>query len=132
MLEQVDGPQSRHLQVLPIQRVALPSVEAALDHIFDLGMEGAPEEVCGLIVNETAGCMVVPMINRAEDPTASYRIDGQTLRQLALKPKTWEHVAVYHTHPGGDVGPSALDLEHKLDVVKYVVVTIPTGEKVWF
>lgn len=132
MLEQVASPQSQHLRELPIQRIALPSVQVAIEHIFDLGMEGAPEEVCGLIVNETTGVQVIPLRNRAEDPTASYVIDNATLRQLALKPKTWQHVAVYHTHPGGQVGPSARDLEHRITGVKYLVVTIPTGEAVWF
>lgn len=132
MLEQVEGPRSPHLQKLEIQRLVLPDLRAATEHIFDLGMEGAPEEVCGLIVNETRGVQVIPLRNRAEDPTASYVIDNATLRQLALKPKTWAHVAVYHTHPGGQVGPSARDLEHKISGVKYVVVTIPTGEVVWF
>lgn len=135
-LEQLDGPQSPHLKKglaqTRIQRIALPSVEVALSHIFDLGMEEAPNEACGLIVNETAGVQVIPMRNRAEDPTLSYRIDNETLRQLALKPDTWAHVAVYHTHPGGRVGPSPEDLEHRISTIKYVVVTIPTGERVWF
>lgn len=95
-------------------------------------MEVAPNEACGLLVNETGGIQVIPLVNRAEDPTASYRIDNQTLRTLALKPKTWEHVAVWHTHPGGQVGPSAEDLEHRINGVKYFVVTIPTREVVWF
>jgi proteasome lid subunit RPN8/RPN11 len=132
MLEAVDGPQSPKLQQLEIQRIALPTLASALDRVFDLGMAGAPEEVCGLIVNETAGVQVIPLRNRAEDPMNGYRIDSQTLRQLALKPKTWAHVAVYHTHPRGRVGPSPEDLEHRLDAVKYVVVTIPSGEVVWF
>jgi len=132
MLEQVESPQSQTLRQLPVQRVALPTLTAALEHIFNLGMEAAPEEACGLIVNETMGVQVIPLKNRAEDPTASYVIDNATLRQLALKPKTWAHVAVYHTHPGGQVGPSSGDLEHKVNGVKYVVVTVPTGEIVWF
>jgi proteasome lid subunit RPN8/RPN11 len=132
MLDAVEPPQSPQLQQLEIQRISLPSLASALDRIFDLGMTGAPEEVCGLIVNETAGVQVIPLRNRAEDPMNGYRIDSQTLRQLALKPRTWAHVAVYHTHPRGKVGPSAEDLEHKLDHVKYVVVTIPSGEITWF
>lgn len=133
MLEQRGGPQSHKViqRVSPL-RISLPSVEAALDHVFDLGMEGAPEEVCGLIVNEDTGVQVVPLVNRSPDPVHSYSIDNQTLRQLALKPKTWAHVAVYHTHPGGVVGPSVGDLEHQIQGVKYVVVTIPTGEVRWF
>lgn len=132
MLEAVEGPQSPKLQHLDIQRIALPTLESAYDAIFGLGMEEAPNEACGLIVNETRGIQVISLTNRAEDPARSYRIDNETLRSLALKPKTWAHVAVFHTHPGGLVGPSPEDLEHKISTVKYVVVTIPSGEVTWF
>lgn len=132
MLEAVDGPQSPKLQKIEVAKVVYPTLDSALGHVFDLGMEGAPEEVCGLIVNETSGVQVIPLRNRSEDRFNSYVIDNQTLRQLALKPKTWAHVAVYHTHPRGQVGPSPQDLEHKIHQVKYVVVTVPTGEVVWF
>lgn len=132
MLDRADSPQSPHLQRVEVQRVVLPTLKLALEKVFDLGMEAAPEEVCGLIVNESKGVQVIPLRNRAEDPTSGYVIDNQTLRQLAFKPSTWSHVAVYHTHPGGLVGPSAQDLEHRIHSVKYVVVTIPTGEVVWF
>lgn len=128
----VDGPQSPKLIHLDVQRIALPTLETAYGAIFNEGMEDAPNEACGLLVNETGGIQIIPLVNRAEDPTASYRIDNETLRSLALKPKTWAHIAVWHTHPGGQVGPSAADLEHRIQTVKYVVITIPTGEVVWF
>lgn len=124
--------QSSSLVQTQIHDLALPSMEAALQHILGLGIEAAPEEACGLLVNEIHGVRVVPMANRAENPVNGYRIDPVTVRQLALKHKQWSHVAVWHTHPGGLVGPSAGDLEHKLNNVNYLVVTIPTGEFVWF
>jgi proteasome lid subunit RPN8/RPN11 len=132
MLESVEPPYSPELRKVETQRLVMPDLATALERVFDLGMEGAPEEVCGLIVNETEGVQVIPLNNRSEDPFNSYAIDTETLRTLALKPKTWAHVAVYHTHPRGQVGPSALDLEHRISSVKYVVVTIPSGEVVWF
>lgn len=132
MLEQAASPQSPSLQRVETQRIVLPTLDTALERVFELGMEGAPEEVCGLIVNETTGVQVIPLTNRSEDPFNSYVIDNQTLRQLALKPMTWAHVAVYHTHPRGKVGPSPQDLEARISSVKYVVVTIPSGEIVWF
>jgi proteasome lid subunit RPN8/RPN11 len=35
---------------------------------------------------------------------------------------------VWHTHPGGLVGPSSGDLEHAVTGVNYLVVTVPGGE----
>ena len=131
-VDKVESPYSPGLQKLDIQRIALPTLEVAYEAIFNLGMEDAPREACGLLVNESLGIQVIPLVNRAEDPTGSYRVDNDTLRSLALKPHTWAHVAVWHTHPGGMIGHSAEDLEHKLHSVKYLVVTIPTGEVTWF
>lgn len=112
--------------------LVLPELPTALQRILDLGIEGAPHEVCGIIVREWEGFRIVQLHNRADDPTDSYRIDSATLRTLALKPETWKHVAVWHTHPGGRVGPSPGDLATKIPEVKYLVVTVPTGEAVWF
>lgn len=101
--------------------------------MLNLGIEAAPDEACGLLVKEAEDeYRVIQLVNRADDPTRSYQIDAETIKALALKPEVWAHVAVWHTHPGGLVGPSAGDLEHKVERVKYLVVTIPTGEVVWF
>lgn len=108
-------------------------MKAVTDQIFNWGMEGAPEERCGIVVMETPQeFRVVQLRNRAEDPTRMYKIDPNTLRTMALKPDLWSHVAIWHTHPNGMVGPSAGDLEYKIPTLKYLVVTIPTGEVVTF
>lgn len=112
--------------------LVFPSIPAALSRVLDLGIEAAPEEACGVLVNETTGVRVIQLQNRSETPTREYRIDRETLRTLALKPDRWTHVAIWHTHPGGEVGPSAGDLEYKIPTVTYVVVTVPTGEVRWF
>lgn len=130
MLEQPESPHSHLLRPVETQimGILLPTLDAACQRMFDIGMEEAPKEACGILVREFEGFRVHQLTNRAEDPTRSFRIDADTLRQLALKPKTWTNVAVWHTHPGGLVGPSPGDLEHKVHHVKYIVVTIPTGE----
>lgn len=112
--------------------LVLPNLIAAAEKILSLGIEAAPEEVCGILVNETEGVRVVQLRNRAEDPTREYRIDPETLRGLSLKPDRWRHVAIWHTHPGGHVGPSTRDLETKIPSVRYMVVTVPSGEVRWF
>lgn len=112
--------------------LSFPNLPVALQKILDLGIEGAPLEVCGIVVREMVSFRVIQLTNRADDPMSSYVIDSATLRQLALKPECWGNVAVWHTHPGGEVGPSSRDLSTKVQGVKYLVVTIPTGEAVWF
>lgn len=133
-----ESPSSSSLVETRLFDLALPTVELAYQKIFDLGMENAPEEICGLLVDESrawaggSGFRVVQLNNRAEDRCRGYVIDPATLRDLAFAPKVWDHVTVWHTHPGGLVGPSAGDREHHLRGVRYIVVTIPTGEVVEF
>lgn len=127
------GNQSSSVMTTQLHDLAYPSLKTAIEKILSLGIEGAPEEVCGLLIEEAPGVFrVIQMINRADDPTAGYRIDGETVQQLSIDSKHWSHVSIWHTHPGGLVGPSAGDLKHKQPNVKYLVVTVPTGEVVWF
>src|SRR5687768_13092470 len=113
--EQAD--RSSSLATTQLMDLAFPSMEAGLSRILSLGIEAAPEEACGLLINEVHGVRIVPMVNRAEDPVNGYRIDPVTVRQLVSQHKHWRHVAIWHTHPGGLVGPSPGDLEHKNDNV---------------
>jgi proteasome lid subunit RPN8/RPN11 len=124
--------QEEQLKPTRLQGLVLPSIEVALQLALEWGIEGAPEEVCGILVNETQGVRLIQLQNRAPDRTAGYLIDQETMRTLALKPKTWSHVAVWHTHPSGHVGPSEGDLAHKIHNITYVVISIPTGEVRWF
>ena len=129
-LEKADNQSS--LVQTQLMDLVLPTLSVAIRRIRDYGIEAAPEEACGVLVNEMDGVRVVQMLNRAEDRTSGYRIDPAMLRQLSMKPKSWAHVAIWHTHPGGNVGPSPGDLEHKIHGVQYLVVTVPTGEATWF
>lgn len=113
--------------------LAYPNRAVALDRIRDIGIEEAPNEACGVLIDEAPhGVRVVQLRNRADDPTTGYRIDPQTLRTLSLAPDHWANVIVWHTHPRGTVGPSSGDLEYKIPGVNYVVVAVPTGEAVFF
>lgn len=124
-----------HPSLLPthLHQLVIPTIEAAFDRIFEVGMETAPDEACGILVREgEKQFRIVQLNNRAPDPRRAYAIDVATLRQISFKPELWSHVRVWHTHPGGMVGPSPGDLENKVPGVKYLVITIPTGEVVAF
>jgi proteasome lid subunit RPN8/RPN11 len=107
-----------------------PTEWAALEAIKAIGVEFAPEEACGILVQEAfTEWRVVQLQNRAPDPTTSYKIDPATIAQIVKSPEMWyQKTQVWHTHPGGMVGPSQGDLDYKAEGVRYVVVTIPDGE----
>lgn len=77
-------------------------------------------ELCGVILpTPFHGVQVMNIPNRAEDPHTSFRMIGADLRfQLAgwfeeADPSLWPEVIFWHTHPGGGIGPSRVDMQNK-------------------
>lgn len=119
----------------PPPRKVLLTWGQAIEKILQLGIEAAPEEVCGVMVPQDERCSfweVHQLRNRADDRTAGYEIDPATIGQLCGNPSVWGDVIVWHTHPSGHVGPSEGDLRYAVPGVRYLVVAIPTGEWVQF
>lgn len=121
---------------MTLNALALPK---QIEEIRRLGNLRAPNEAGGLILPDG---QVWELPNRADqygqDPTQNFHLSTEDLRALVRK---WcdenpgeEEIApiIWHTHPNGLVGPSNVDLEQRLDNLKYLVVTIPTGEAVRF
>jgi proteasome lid subunit RPN8/RPN11 len=123
---------------MPQSKVYIP-LEVIVPHLLAVGLEERPHEACGLIIPEVDQApinWVKKMINRAENPFNSYRLDPATIQQLTedlgRDNPAWDNVIVWHTHPSGHVGPSDLDIKERIDGLKYLVVAIPTGEATFF
>lgn len=125
-------PVVRSLSTPHLHDLVYPTRSIACQKILDLGIEAAPEEACGVLVPGVLGFRVIPLRNRSPHPEDSYVIDPETVRSLRLQPEVWGDVRVWHTHPGGNVGPSPGDLKSKIRGLRYMVVTVPTGEVVEF
>jgi proteasome lid subunit RPN8/RPN11 len=97
-------------------------------------MEEAPKEACGLRIARRNLVKVMRLRNTAEDPCRTYSFDVRTLRVLVEEDviHSQDRLSFWHTHPGGNIGPSPEDLQSKVDGVDYLVVTIPSGEVEWF
>lgn len=112
--------------------------------IVRLGTLRAPSEACGILLTRAdGGPRIAEVPNRATEPTANVFIDGEefteTLRRIVGDPACYpgnltRELVVWHTHPGGLVGPSKVDMEFKrtLGNVRCLVVTLPNGEAVQF
>lgn len=46
----------------------------------------------------------------------------------------WEDLTVWHTHPGGNIGPSRMDMKNRIPEMGNLVITIVNGEVIptWF
>jgi proteasome lid subunit RPN8/RPN11 len=110
-----------------------------VDQVLQFGLAAEPEEACGVL---TPDSWVVRLPNVSPRPLNSFWIDSEDLvnaiteyaRRVGLPPSELrrEHFIVWHTHPGGVVGPSKGDLRAKLEGFQYLVITLPNGEATIF
>lgn len=114
-------------------------MDVIVPHILALGIEENPYEACGVVIPESTTApisWVRKMLNRADNPFNSYRLDPDTIAQLekdyASDNPVWDNVIVWHTHPSGHVGPSREDMLYRVEGLKYLVVSVPNGEAVFF
>jgi proteasome lid subunit RPN8/RPN11 len=110
-----------------------------VDQVLEFGRAEEPNEACGVI---TPDSMVTLLPNSSPSPKNSFVIATKDLvnaiNEYAERSKvdvsalTREHFILWHTHPGGVVGPSAGDLRERLGGFQYLVVSLPWGEAVQF
>lgn len=110
-----------------------------VDQVLRLGRDEDPLEACGVVLPDST---VVQLPNRSPNPGSSYVIDSEDLvnaieawvekAQANPDELTREHFIVWHTHPGGVVGPGPGDMREKLEGFQYLVVSLPNGEAVKF
>lgn len=100
--------------------------------IAQIGRDRAPTEACGLLLPvEVNGIQVVELPNRAKKPQDSFEMRGSDMI-LALEqvfrgdfPENLiPSLTAWHTHPGGNVGPSRYDLKNKPANINSLVVTL--------
>jgi len=117
-----------------------PTLSAALvtpeivDQVLQLGKAVDPFEACGII---TPDGLVVQVPNVSEAPDRHYQLDPEGLANAlyefaarVVEPVSElrrEHFIVWHTHPNGNVGPSAVDMRQRVEGFRYLVVAIPSG-----
>lgn len=88
----------------------------AYDAIVDRAREGAPEEVCGVLVgdhgDESAVRRAIPTDNAADAPRTRYEIDPEELYAVIEDAEDDGDAVVgfYHSHPEGPARPSGTDL----------------------
>lgn len=114
-----------------------------VSQIAQIGHQRAPAEACGLLLPMPVyGIQIIELPNRAKKPHDSFTMKGEDML-LALE-QTFrgdfpedliDSLTVWHTHPGGNVGPSRFDLHNKPARLKSLVVTLREGEPplaTWF
>ena len=102
-----------------------------IEQIGDIGAHRAPIEAAGFIFND---CIIVELANRSKTPTTNFEFKADDV-QLALEVaqlhptnEDWGTAVFWHTHPGGGIGPSRVDLQNKVGPITHLVVALtPDG-----
>lgn len=110
-----------------------------VDQVLRYGKAEEPNEACGVV---TPDSMVVLLPNASPNPRTSFVITSENLvnamneylARATTNPSdlTREHFIIWHTHPGGVVGPGPGDMRERLEGFQYLVVSLPNGEAVQF
>lgn len=110
-----------------------------VDQVLMFGRAEEPNEACGVV---TPDSRVVLLPNSSPSPTNSFVIATEDLvnamndylARSEVHPTilTRAHFIIWHTHPGGVVGPGPGDMRERVEGFQYLVVTLPTGEAVQF
>lgn len=110
-----------------------------VDQVLLLGQAEEPNEACGVI---TPDSKVIQLPNVSPSPNSSFEIASEDLvnamnsylERSPVHPAslTREHFIIFHTHPGGVVGPSRGDLRERIKGFQYVVISLPDGTAVQF
>lgn len=111
--------------------------------IAEIGEKRRPNEACGILLPyPVKGRQVLEMPNRSSTPDDEIVMKGEDivleLEMLfgegnLLPEHIAESLTFWHTHPGGNLGPSHYDLQHKANIGKNLVVTLGEEPKAtWF
>ena len=118
----------------PSDNVATP---ADIEAIAQIGMEHAPLEACGLLL---LGVGIRVIQNMSPHPESNSLMKADDILDAVLfltrdEPGAYDlanDMIVWHTHPGGQQGPSTVDVETREANAarRLMVVAIPGGEAV--
>lgn len=103
-----------------------------------IGRERAPAEAAGVLLPfPFQGTQVIELPNRSMTPHDHFLMQGEDLA-LALEPfaeahpdkELWMQVALWHTHPGGNLGPSKYDLKNRCEGLRHLVISLHENDEV--
>lgn len=98
-----------------------------METLTNLAKTASPNEAVGLILPDES---VIPLPNRSPTPRNSFQFGVDDIRLslenagVTLTEADWWMVVLWHTHPSGGVGPSRLDMKHKVPRLTHLVLTL--------
>lgn len=108
-----------------------------VDEIGRIGKLRSPAEACGMLLEalDDRPMRAIELPNRSLAPNGEYELRGEDMRVALESYPDYRPVALWHTHPGGTLGPSQADLANVIEGVPMLIVTLLADGRVvpeWF
>lgn len=87
-----------------------------------------PNEAAGVILEDD---QVIELRNLAPNPVNTFEISKQELREALAHVEDLSQVTLWHSHPGGGIGPSRIDIQQKTAFHNHLVITVVVDELVY-
>lgn len=100
---------------------------SALLIIGEIGERREPAEACGIVIHAQ---QVIELPNRSLTPHSTFRMLMEDIafeldrRKERLTEEQWLEMVIWHTHPGGLIGPSRTDIKNKVPRLRHLVVAL--------
>lgn len=104
----------------------LALTDRIVDSIGQIGEFRKPNEAVGIIVKQK----VFELPNRGLDPQHGFTIHTDDIRitlennAILMHQTDWDNMVLWHTHPGGSIGPSPMDMRTKVVNVMNLVIAL--------
>jgi proteasome lid subunit RPN8/RPN11 len=112
--------------------------EEALREMTEAAVKALPSETGGLLYPERLGSSWIHVLDNIADSSSVMVFDNEQLIQAGLRfvrhPKDWERLTLWHSHPGGNIGPSRRDMKARIPQMGNLVIALVDGQGIpsWY
>lgn len=118
-----------------MQRTSSESSEAILppeggthDRLVGMVRDKLPHESVGLL---TADGIIIELTNKAESPENSFSVDKLELLHWIEQLGSVDGLTLWHSHPGGGIGPSRTDMQQRIPFLHHLVISLVDDDVVY-
>lgn len=108
--------------------VILPPDGATHDRLVGMVKDKLPNESVGLL---TADGIIIELTNKAELPENNFVVDKLELLHWIEQLGSVDGLTLWHSHPGGGIGPSRTDMQQRIPFLHHLVVSIVDDDVVY-
>jgi proteasome lid subunit RPN8/RPN11 len=104
--------------------------DKALQEMIEAGEAALPNETGGILFPEPLGSSWIDVmkINNAPDPTTGMHFSKVEIVDSCLRyvksDDDWADLTIWHTHPGGGIGPSRSDMRHRIPEMGNLIIAL--------